>query len=138
MKIKGIERGFALTVEATKELGKLCKDGDFRNFPQLFTGTMQEVMENDIRVAIIMNRAYEDMKAFMRPGYDPIYLTEEDFRFFQLPEIAELEAVLQAVINADQKVEIETEPIKEGKKTERRRTTRSNSTGRGSYSTEES
>ena len=120
MKINGKERGFALTIEAADELGKLCPGGDFRNLGDLFAGsTFQEIMKLDIQIAIILNKGYEDARAFFEPGYVPDYLTEADFRFFQVAEIGQLEPILTSIVKADQKVEIEVEPFPEkGKKTE--------------------
>lgn len=120
MIINGKERGFALTIEAADELGKLCPGNDFRNLGELYAGkTFQEMMRLDIQVAIILNKGYEDARAYFEPGYNPDYLTEKDFAFFQIAEIGQLESILVGVIKADQKVTIETEPIPQpGKKTE--------------------
>lgn len=117
MIINGKEREFAYTVEAADEIGKLCKDGDVKNLDSLFAGTGQEGMKNDIKIALILNRAAEDRKAYFDPYYHPDYLTEADFKFFLVPDLTRLEAEFAKVMTADSAVTVETkEPEQTGKK----------------------
>ena len=117
MIINGKERDFAYTVEAADEIGKLCKNGDVKNLDSLFAGTGQDGMKADIKIALILNRAAEDRKAYFDPRYHPDYLTEADFKYFLVPELTKLEAEFAKVMTEDVAATVETkEPEQTGKK----------------------
>lgn len=118
MIIRGKERGFELNVQSHGEISELCENKDFANFGKLFGGTQTENLKMDMQIAVIMNRGYEDHKAFDDPNYTPDYLKIEDMKFLTMPQIQELESALLAAVVEDQKTEIEAEPPKEtaGKK----------------------
>ena len=119
MIINGKERHFAYTIEAAEEIGKLCAEGDIKNLESLYTGTGQQGMKNDMKLAIILNKAYEDRKAYFDPHYHPDYLTEADFRHFLVTDIGKLELEFAKVMTADSAVTVETAPVEEtGKKTD--------------------
>lgn len=119
MIINGKERDFAYTIEAADEIGKLCKNGDIKNIDSLFAGTGQQGMKNDIKIAIILNRAAEDRKAYFDPHYHPEYLTEADFKYFLVPDLNRLEMEFSKVMTADRAGTVEAQPFEEsGKKKE--------------------
>ena len=66
----------------------------------------------DMQIAVIMNRGYEDHKAFENPSYTPEYLTMDDMKFLTMPQIQELEKALMTAVTADQATEIEAEEPK--------------------------
>lgn len=115
MIINGKERHFAYTIEAAEEIAKLCRDGDIKNIESLYSGTGQQGMKNDIKIAIILNKAYEDRKAYFDPHYHPDYLTEADFKFFLVPDLGRLETEFAKVMAADSAVTVQTEPVQEKK-----------------------
>lgn len=118
MIINGKNRDFAYTIEAADEIGKLCENGDIKNIGSLFDGTGQQGMKNDIKIAIILNKAAEDRKAYYNPHYHPEYLTEADFKFFLVPDIAQLESEFAKAMSEGSTVTVETQEPVSGKKKE--------------------
>lgn len=117
MIINGKERDFAYTIEAADEIGKLCTDGDVKNIGSLFDGTGQDGMKNDIKIALILNKAAEDRKAYFDPHYHPEYLTEADFKFFLIGDLTRLEKEIARVMTEDSVTSVQTqEPKSSGKK----------------------
>jgi len=111
MIIKGKERHFEFNVQSHEEISRLCRDNDIANIAELYKTSLDSVT-NIIKLACIMNRGYEDHKAFDQPGYEPEYLTEDDFRFISYQQIHELEIILNRVMIEGRETEIETEPVK--------------------------
>jgi len=111
MIIKGKERHFEFNVQSHKEISMLCRDNDIANIGELYKNSLDSVA-NIIQMAIIMNRGYEDHKAYDDPTYTPEYLTDDDFRFVSYQQIRELEQVLNRVMIEGRETEIETEPVK--------------------------
>ena len=117
MIIRGKERGFELNVQSHGEISELCENKDFANFGKLFGGTQTENLKMDMQIAVIMNRGFEDHKAFENPNYTPEYLTMDDMKFLTMPQIQELETALMMAVAADQATEIEAEEPKPEKGT---------------------
>lgn len=117
MRIRGKERGFELNVQSHGEIEELCEGKDFANFGKLFGGTQGENVRMDMQVAVIMNRGFEDHKAFEHPGYEPDYLTMEDMKFLTMKQIQELEAELLRAVTEDDRTTIEAEEPKPEKGT---------------------
>ena len=111
MRIRGKERGFELNVQSHGEISELCRDKDFANFGELFGGTQTENLLMDMQIAVIMNRGFEDHKAFENPNYTPEYLTMDDMKFMTMPQIQELETALMMAVAADQATEIHVSQI---------------------------
>lgn len=123
MIIRGKERGFELNVQSHAEIEKLCENEDFNNFTKLFDGKTQgENIQLDMRIACILNKGYEDRKAYEDPNYSPVYLTLEDMQFMKITDVQKLEQELSKVIIAGNETTVEGEPPKAekatGKKTE--------------------
>lgn len=112
MIIKGKERRFELNVQSHEEIAKHLKDEDFANFGELYQRGSLATIKADIMLAITMNRAFEDHRAYDNPDYKPEYLTEEDFRFFSQAQLAELESELTKAMNAGNEISVETEEPK--------------------------
>lgn len=112
MIIRGKERRFELNVQSHEEIAKHLRDEDFANFGELYQHGSLATIKADIMIAISMNRAFEDHRAFDNPDYKPEYLTEEDFRFFTQGQIAELEKELTAAMEEGSRVTVETEEPK--------------------------
>lgn len=112
MIIKGKERRFELNVQSHEEIAKHLKDEDFANFGELYQRGSLATIKADIMLAITMNRAFEDHRAYDNPDYKPDYLTEEDFRFFSQAQLAELETELTKAMNAGNEISVETEEPK--------------------------
>ena len=119
MIIRGKERGFELNVQSHAEIEKLCENENFNNFNKIFDGKTQgENIQMDMRIACIMNKGYEDRKAYEDPNYTPVYLTMEDMRFMKIVDVQKLERELIKAIAAGNETTVEGEPPKAGKKTE--------------------
>lgn len=112
MIIKGKERRFELNVQSHEEIAKHLKDEDFANFGELYQRGSLATIKADIMLAITMNRAFEDHRAYDNPDYKPEYLTEEDFRFFSQAQLAELESELTKAMNAGNEISVEAEEPK--------------------------
>ena len=112
MIIKGKERRFELNVQSHEEIAKHLRDEDFANFGELYQRGSLATIKADIMLAITMNRAFEDHRAYENPDYKPEYLTEEDFRFFSQAQLAELESELTKAMNAGNEISVETEEPK--------------------------
>ena len=112
MRIRGKERGFELNVQSHGEISELCRDKDFANFGELFSGTQTENLKMDMQIAVIMNKGFEDHKAFENPNYTPDYLTMDDMKFLTMPQIQELERTLMMAVTSDQATENEAEEPK--------------------------
>lgn len=112
MIIKGKERRFELNVQSHEEIAKHLRDEDFANFGELYQRGSLATIKADIMLAITMNRAFEDHRAYDNPDYKPDYLTEEDFRFFSQAQLAELETELTKAMNAGNEISVETEEPK--------------------------
>lgn len=112
MIIKGKERRFELNVQSHEEIAKHLRDEDFANFGELYQRGSLATIKADIMLAITMNRAFEDHRAYDNPDYKPDYLTEEDFRFFSQAQLAELESELTKAMNAGNEISVETEEPK--------------------------
>lgn len=120
MIINGKERKFGLTIEASEKIAELCENKDFSNLASLFNGkTFNESIRNTIKLAIIMDNAYQDQKAYYDSEYTVDYLTEDDFKHLNINEINRLTEGLMEAINEGTSTSVETEPVKStGKKTE--------------------
>ena len=114
MIIKGKERHFEFNVQSHMEVSKMCRDNDIANIGELFSSSLDSVA-NTIRVAIALNHGYEDHYAYEHPGYEPEYLTEDDFKFMPYLEVTELGTLLNRVMIEGRETEIETAPVKPSK-----------------------
>ena len=112
MIINGKDRQFELTVQAHSEISKLCQDEDFAKIDKLFSTSSALGNENLMRIAIIMNRAYEDHRNFEDPSHEQEYLTTDDFKFMLFPEFAKLEVLLMKTMRVGTSVEVVGEPPK--------------------------
>lgn len=110
MIIRGKERHFEFNVQSHDEISKICRDNDIANMEELYKNSLDTV-HNIIKIAIILNRGYEDHRAYDDPSYTPDYLTEDDFKFMAYPDILKLEKVLNMVMVEGRETEIETAPV---------------------------
>lgn len=111
MIIRGKERFFEFNVQSHEEIAKMCRDNNLANIGELYSDSIEGVNKT-IEMAIIMNRAYEDHKAYDEPGYKQEYLTMDDFKFMLYPEVSQLEKILTETMQEGRSREIETEPVK--------------------------
>lgn len=118
MIIRGKERKFELNIQAEDEIAQLCPGKDYANIGELMTGgTTNDQQWAVIRVAIAMNRGYEDHRNYEDPEYIQDYLTENDFRFATTQQILDLGQEVIAAMNEGSERTVETkEPAASGKK----------------------
>ncbi|MFR5526052.1 hypothetical protein [Holdemania massiliensis] len=116
MKINGKERVFEYNFQAYSELSKMCKDENLSNMADLFGDNPLKAMEATIDIAIIMNKAFEDHKSYDCPSYTPDYLTRDDFRFYPINEINDLQSALMDCMKNDSERKVEGEEPKNKKK----------------------
>ncbi len=119
MLIHGKERGFKLTIGASKKISIICPDKDIKNIGKLFSESNTARMID--LVAFIcsgLSEGYEMEKKFTTPGYEPDILSEEEIMSLGINEISALQDEMMDVLERDLHTEIETEPVPtKGKKT---------------------
>lgn len=111
MKINGREINFELNVQSHEEICAFCPGEDLARMAELYKTGSKNTVAADIKIAIALNRGYEDHKHFDDPSYSPQYLTEEDFRFFSYSKVPELERELSAAMTAGMAETVETDPV---------------------------
>lgn len=116
MFIYGREVGFAATVGASIKLARLCPGNDLTKIDSLLKGDMAYTLENVIKMAIIMNEAYEIKKAHREPGYTPKPVTEEELMTLDMEQIGTLSAEVLEAMDRDRAQQINTKPAKGSKK----------------------
>lgn len=118
MIIRGKERGFELNVQSHADIEQLCPGNDFGNFQKLFEGKTQgEMITIEREIAVILNKGYEDHKAYEDPNYKQDYLQNDDMKFMTIVEFNELEKELMLTISSDARTTVEAkEPASTGKK----------------------
>lgn len=119
MKIAGKDRSFELNVQSHEEIARMCPGEDMANMALLFNQGSIVTMQTTIKIAIALNRGYEDHRHFDDPEHHPEYLTEDMFKFMSLNQIRELEEELTRVMNEGNEVTVEGEaPKSSGKNAE--------------------
>lgn len=113
MKIHGKERKFLLTVGASADIAELCPDGDMSKVGDILsTSSYAEQIKLTLRMAVAMNRGYEENKAFEVEGYTEDVLTEKELRTLKPAELEELSQEILAAYRGDMEPTIEVEPEK--------------------------
>lgn len=117
LKINGKPYGFKLNIQAQCEIMDICPNGDISKFDELFKGNSSKIIQNDIRVALILNKAYEDEKKWKDRSYEPLYLTREDIMFgLTAEELPQLEKEITKALMNGRETSVEAEvPKKKGK-----------------------
>lgn len=114
MIINKIERNFEFNIQAFDDISELCENNDIANIGKLIAsyGNKKNII---VKLAIILNKAYEDRMHFENHAYIPVYLTEDDFRFLQVSVISELEQKIAELISGknNRKVEVKEQKKKE-------------------------
>lgn len=117
MLIRGKDRKFELNIQAQDEIAQFCPNNDYGQIGQLLQGgTVNEMQWSLIKVAIAMNRGYEDHRHFDDPDYTPDYLKESDFLFFTSDMIMQLGDEVIGSMNRDSERTVDTKPLPGKKK----------------------
>lgn len=115
MKVNGREIKFLRTVSATCDIADMCKDGDIKNADTLFDGKYQISQKTAAKFIAVLNKGYEDNKAFSDKGYEPNPISAEEL--LTLPEDIFNELFVESIsAYTGDKPTVETEVVKEGKK----------------------
>lgn len=116
MIIHGKERNFLLTIGASADIADLCPDGDMTQLGDVFAkATFADQVRFTIKMAIAMNRGYEENKAFEVDGYVEDILTEKELRTLTPDQLQTLSAAVLEAYKGDMQGEIEAEPEKKTK-----------------------
>lgn len=115
--INGKHYGFKLNIQAQTDIMDICPEQDITKFEELFKGSQSNIIKNDIRVALILNKAYEDEKKWKDHSYEPCYLTKEDIMFgMESEELPMLEKEITKALMKGKETSVEAElPKKKGK-----------------------
>lgn len=105
MIIAGKERKFALTVGAYEDIEKLCPNAEIGRLGDLLSG--QNLMSNLINLAVILNRAYEEVNT--PEGEKVESLTRKEVR--KVSSINELMDEVSKAIDDGQETTVDTEPV---------------------------
>lgn len=119
MVIHGKERGFKLTVGASRKISQLCPDKDIKNIGKLFEAADTTQMIDYIAVICsALSEGYEMMQKFTQPDYVPDVLTIEEILALGVNEISALQDEMMKTLQRDLKTEVNPEPVPmKGKKT---------------------
>lgn len=113
MVIHGKDRKFLLTIGASADIADLCPDGDMTQIGEIFAkASFAEQVKFTIKMAIAMNRGYEENKAFEIAGYEEDVITEKELRTLTPDQLQELSSAVLAAYRGDMSGEIEAEPEK--------------------------
>ena len=71
MEYRGREIKFLRTIQATCEIADECPEGEISKVGSLFTGSTHYVTRNMAMLIHVLNKGYEERKAFDEEGYKP-------------------------------------------------------------------
>ena len=116
MKIRGREIKFLRTVKTTSDLTKLCPDKDLDRISELFSGSVDNILENGAKVIHLLNEGYEMNEHLSNPEYKPNILSEEEIMYLDEMTFTALltEAMNSFGNGAEQSVELEPTKKNEG------------------------
>ena len=112
MKIHGKERGFLLTVGAASEIAKFCPDGDITRIEEAFPDSYGKSIDIMVKMVLILNKGYEQNKAYETEGYVPDPITEEELMVLPMTDLMQLLAVAMEKFKGDSTPEVELEEPK--------------------------
>lgn len=116
MIIHGKERNFLLTVGASAEIADLCPDGDIARMGEMMeNASYSQNLKIIIRLAVAMNKGYEEDKEFNEAGYVPDILTERELLALKPSELATLQEEVVTAFAGDVKPTVEVEAEKKTK-----------------------
>lgn len=81
MKIRGKEIKFLRTVKTTADLTKLCPDKDIDRVTELFSGSVDSILENGAKVIHLLNEGYEMNEHLNNPEHKPDIISEEELLY---------------------------------------------------------
>ena len=102
-----------LTVGASADIAELCPNGDMSKVGEVIAqASYAEQIKLTLKMAIAMNRGYEENKAFEIEGYKEDVLTEKELRTLKPAELEALSNEILAAYKGDMEPSIEVEPEK--------------------------
>lgn len=122
MLIHGKERGFKLTVGASRKISQLCPDKDIKNIGKLFqTADTTQMIDYISIICASLSEGYEMMQKFSQKDYEMDPLTVEEILSLGIDEISLLQDEMMATLERDLKTEVNPEPVpQKGKKTRKK------------------
>lgn len=113
MKIRGVERGFLMTVGGSMEIASMCPDEDLAKVEQLFnTGSTVSILKATIAICTILVNGHEDNRALEDPQYTPDHVTREDISALPVQDLVAIKDEMLAAIGLSAQTSIETEGAK--------------------------
>ena len=111
--LHGREVGFARTIWANIQLGKIAPGGDIVNFGKsLSEGSFVEQMETTIKLILILNQAHIKQCKFEDPNFSEEPITEEEIFVLTDEEFSALATAALGQFNEDAKTTVDAEPKK--------------------------
>ena len=108
---------FARTVAADIELAKLCPNNNISLLNKLIIGPdTPTVMQNIMKIIVILSEAYENKRHFQDPDYEPDPVTIEELMYYTEDDLMMLSNIALASFQEEGKTFVEAEPKKKGKK----------------------
>ena len=108
---------FARTVAADIELAKLCPGNNIANIKKLIVGPdTPTVMQNIMKVIVILSEAYENKRHFQDPDYEPNPVTIEELMYFTEDDLTRLSNEAFVAFNEEGQPTVEAESKKNTEK----------------------
>ena len=108
---------FARTVAADIELAKLCPNNNIALLNKLIIGPdTPTVMQNIMKIIVILSEAYENKRHFQDPDYEPDPVTIDELLYYTEDDLMMLSNIALASFQEEGKTSVEAEPKKKEKK----------------------
>lgn len=112
MIIRGKERKFLYTIKASEEIGSFCGGNIAKLAELLDSDDTAKRLNAIVNVIQILNKGYEEARAFEEPGYVPDVVTVEELKFLPVKTVKELELEAFAAISGGTETTVEIEEEK--------------------------
>lgn len=109
MKVRGKEIKFLRTVKTTSDLAKLCPDKDIDRISEIFSGSVDSILENGAKVIHFLNEGYEMNEHLNNPDHKPNIISEEEIMYLDEQTFTELltDAMNSLMEGTEQSIELE-------------------------------
>ena len=115
MEINGREIKFLRTVKATRDLAKLCPDGNIERLGELFQGDLPTTLETGAKIIHFLNEGYEMNRHFMDRSYQPQIIGVDEIMYLDDQTYAKLmQSAMEGLgVGAETTIEVEESKKKE-------------------------
>ena len=112
MKVRGKEIRFLRTVKTTSDLAKLCPDKDIDRISEIFSGSVDSILENGAKVIHFLNEGYEMNEYLNNPDHKPNIISEEEIMYLDEQTFTDLLTDAMNSLSNGLEQSVELEPTK--------------------------